>query len=73
MRVFVHFEQTNGFCEIWYERSLCTNYDSPINKIFSRCQSCQLINKYRRFRDHLCPHHQGYDGDRDGPWNVNNF
>lgn len=30
-----------------------------VNKIFSSYQTCQLVTNHRRFRDHMCPHHQG--------------
>jgi hypothetical protein len=29
-----------------------------ISKIFSGYKPCQLVKNHRRFRDHLCPHHQ---------------
>jgi hypothetical protein len=30
-----------------------------INKVFSGYQACRLVKNHQRFRDQLCPHHQG--------------
>jgi hypothetical protein len=32
---------------------------AKVDKIFLDSQTCHLIKNYRRFRDHICPHHQG--------------
>jgi hypothetical protein len=37
------------------------NMDGIINKIFLGYQPYQMVKNHQCFKDHLCPHHQGYE------------
>jgi hypothetical protein len=39
--------------------SLCRMNMINVNKVFSGHRPCQFVKDHQRFRDHLCPHHQG--------------
>jgi hypothetical protein len=58
-----------GIGNIHCKAFMATNF----NKMFSGYQLCHLIKNYRRFGNHLCPHHQGYDIRNDNGVRVGNF
>jgi hypothetical protein len=43
------------------------------DRIFSGYQPCKLVKTYRRFRDHLCPHHLTWGGGGGGGEDFTNF
>jgi len=57
-QIITDTRRISTYVSVW-----CKVYtSSKINKIPSGYQPRQLVKNYRRFRDHLCPYHQGRSG-----------
>jgi hypothetical protein len=53
--------ETFGYTLVWFKAITFTNIS---NNNFSGYEPYHLVQNYRRFKDSLYPHYQGYDGDQ---------